>query len=35
MIARSWHGRVPESKGEAYYAYLLRTGLADYASTPG
>jgi heme-degrading monooxygenase HmoA len=35
MIARSWHGRVPESKGEAYYAYLLRTGLADYASAPG
>jgi heme-degrading monooxygenase HmoA len=35
MIARSWHGRVPESKGDAYYAYLLRTGLADYAATPG
>lgn len=35
MIARAWHGRVPESKSESYYAYLLRTGLADYASTPG
>lgn len=35
MIARSWHGRVPESKGDAYYAYLLRTGLSDYARTPG
>lgn len=35
MIARSWHGRVPEHKSEAYYAYLIRTGLADYASTPG
>jgi heme-degrading monooxygenase HmoA len=35
MIARSWHGRVPESKADEYYAYLLRTGLADYASTPG
>ncbi len=35
MIARAWHGRVPESKSDAYYAYLLRTGLADYASTPG
>ena len=35
MIARSWHGRVPESKADAYYAYLLRTGLSDYASTPG
>lgn len=35
MIARAWHGRVPESRSEAYYAYLMRTGLADYASTPG
>ncbi|MBA2684289.1 MAG: antibiotic biosynthesis monooxygenase [Gemmatimonadaceae bacterium] len=35
MIARAWHGRVPESKSDAYYAYLLRTGLADYAATPG
>jgi heme-degrading monooxygenase HmoA len=35
MIARSWHGRVPESKGDAYYEYLLRTGIADYSSTPG
>jgi heme-degrading monooxygenase HmoA len=35
MIARAWHGRVPASKSESYYAYLLRTGLADYASTPG
>jgi heme-degrading monooxygenase HmoA len=35
MIARAWHGRVPESKSESYYEYLLRTGLADYASTPG
>ena len=35
MIARAWHGRVPENKSETYYAYLMRTGLADYASTPG
>jgi heme-degrading monooxygenase HmoA len=35
MIARAWHGRVPASKSEAYYEYLLRTGLADYESTPG
>jgi hypothetical protein len=34
MIARAWHGRVPESKSESYYANLLRTGIADYASTP-
>ncbi|MDQ3699205.1 MAG: antibiotic biosynthesis monooxygenase [Gemmatimonadota bacterium] len=35
MIARTWHGRVPAAQGDAYYAYLLRTGLADYAATPG
>ena len=35
MIARTWHGRVPAEKADAYYAYLLRTGLAEYASTPG
>jgi heme-degrading monooxygenase HmoA len=35
MIARTWHGRVPASKADAYYAYLLRTGLADYRATPG
>ena len=35
MIARSWHGRVPTTKAEAYHAYLLRTGLPDYAATPG
>lgn len=35
MIARTWHGRVRASKAEAYYAYLQRTGLADYQATPG
>ena len=35
MIARVWHGRVPAGKADAYYAYLQRTGLADYAATPG
>jgi len=35
MIARAWHGRVPAEKADAYHQYLLRTGLADYASTPG
>jgi heme-degrading monooxygenase HmoA len=35
MIARTWHGRVPTEKADAYYAYLRRTGLADYADTPG
>jgi len=35
MIARTWHGRVPASKADSYYAYLLRTGLADYRASPG
>lgn len=35
MIARTWHGRVPAAKADAYYDYLLRTGLPDYCSTPG
>ena len=35
MIARTWHGRVPALKADAYFAYLLRTGLADYRATPG
>jgi len=35
MIARTWHGCVPAEKADAYHAYLLRTGLADYQSTPG
>ena len=35
MIARTWHGRVPAEKADAYYSYLRRTGLADYAATPG
>jgi heme-degrading monooxygenase HmoA len=35
MIARTWHGRVPAAQADAYHAYLLRTGLGDYASTPG
>lgn len=35
MIARTWHGRVPAHLADAYHAYLLRTGLGDYASTPG
>ena len=35
MIARTWHGRVPASKADAYYEYLQRTGLSDYRATPG
>ena len=35
MIARSWHGVVPTTKADEYFAYLLRTGIPDYHSTPG
>jgi heme-degrading monooxygenase HmoA len=35
MIARTWHGRLPAAKADAYHEYLLRTGVADYAGTPG
>lgn len=35
MIARTWRGRVPAEKADAYYAYIERTGLADYRSTAG
>jgi heme-degrading monooxygenase HmoA len=35
MIARTWHGRVPASKADAYHEYLLRTGVADYQAVPG
>ena len=35
MIARTWEGRVPTAKAEAYQSLLERTGLADYAKTPG
>ena len=35
MIARQWHGRVRAADADAYYTYLLQTGLMDYRSTPG
>ena len=35
MIARSWHGRTRAADANAYLAYLERTGLHDYAATPG
>jgi heme-degrading monooxygenase HmoA len=35
MIARTWHGRVPATRADAYQAYLQRTGLKDYRATPG
>lgn len=35
MIARTWQGRVPAAKADAYYEFLMRTGIADYQATPG
>lgn len=35
MIARTWHGRVPSDRADAYYEFLQRTGLADYSATAG
>ncbi len=35
MIARTWHGRVPTSRAAEYFRVLQRTGLPDYAATPG
>ena len=35
MIARIWRGTVRESDKDVYYAYLQKTGLKEYADTPG
>ena len=35
MIARTWHGAVPKERGDAYYNYLLQTGLNDYQKAEG
>ena len=35
MIARTWHGRVPSEKGDAYETFLNRTGLSDITATSG
>lgn len=35
MIARTWRGRVRADRADAYYDYLLKTGLPDYQNTPG
>lgn len=35
MIARTWHGRVPATRADEYYDYLLRTGIPGYRATPG
>lgn len=35
MIARIWHGIVPQEKAGSYYTYLKNTGLNDYRSMQG
>jgi heme-degrading monooxygenase HmoA len=35
MIARIWRGMTRASDKDAYFEYLQKTGLKDYASVPG
>jgi heme-degrading monooxygenase HmoA len=35
MIARIWHGRTPAARSDEYFAFLQRSGIPDYAATPG
>ena len=35
MIARIWRGTTRDGMGEEYLDYLRRTGMRDYAATPG
>lgn len=35
MIARIWRGAVRRADAESYAGYMERTGLRDYAQTPG
>jgi len=35
MIARTWHGAVPESKSDEYLEYLQKTGIPDSKTTEG
>ena len=35
MIARIWRGTVREADQDTYYTYLQKTGLKEYAATPG
>ncbi len=35
MIARRWHGRVPNSKAGEYLARMRVVALPDYQGTPG
>jgi len=35
MIARIWRGAVRPGDGDAYVAYIERTGIREYRETPG
>jgi heme-degrading monooxygenase HmoA len=35
VIARIWKGSVRKHDGDAYAAYMQKTGVAGYAATPG
>lgn len=35
MLARTWSGRTPTSKAEAYSEFLTTKGIQDYLVTPG
>ena len=35
MLARTWTGRTPSSKAEAYSEFLKTKGIQDYLATPG
>jgi len=35
MIARLWRGSTPETRGEAFHEYMIRTGVRDCRGTPG
>lgn len=35
MIARTWHGVTPAAKADAYFRYLMESGVKAYRATPG
>lgn len=35
MLARIWYGDTPESRGDEYFDYLMKTGVKDLRSTEG
>ena len=35
MITRIWHGRTKAEDADKYLEYIQKTGLEEYASTPG